>query len=210
MKKITLALLLITYSIAACTQPTHDQKKVMGGSCEDCELLFAGMPTNPSGKTSISEKNEAGQPLVISGTVYQADGKTPAEGIILYVYQTDNKGLYSPGQNQPTAGRHGHLRGWMKTDATGYYEFRTIRPASYPGSKIPQHIHAIVYEPSKGYYWIDEYQFIDDPFLTNEEKKKATNRGGSGIISLKKKEDSSWIGKRNIVLGLNIPSYQQY
>ena len=69
--------------------------------------------------------------------------------MILYVYQTDAKGLYSPAAGQTQGRRHGHLRGWMKTDRMGRYEFRTVRPASYPGRDVPAHIHPVVKEPEK-------------------------------------------------------------
>jgi protocatechuate 3,4-dioxygenase beta subunit len=127
--------------------------------------------------------------------------------VILYVYHTDAKGLYSPAPKQTQAKRHGHLRGWVKTDADGRYEFKTIRPASYPNSQNPQHIHPSIKEPGTTLYWIDEFLFDDDPVLSEREKSNQEKRGGSGIISLKKNEKGVWVGKRDIVLGMNIPNY---
>jgi len=182
--------------------------KLIGGPCEACELMFENMPAQISERTNIAKAGEEGEPLIISGIIYQPDGKTPAPGVILYVYHTDSKGFYSPAPNQKDAVQHGHLRGWVKPNEVGFYEFKTIRPASYPKSKAPQHIHPIIYEPQKGYYWIDEYVFTDDPFLTEEEKSHTRNRGGSGIIDLKKNKQGAWEGKRNIILGKNIPDYK--
>lgn len=184
------------------------QQKSIGGPCESCEMMFEGMPQQISERTTIAKSGEEGEPLIMSGIIYRQDGKTPAPGVILYVYHTDSKGLYSPGPKQTEAVRHGHLRGWVKSNEQGYYEFRTIRPASYPESKAPQHIHPIIYEPVKGYYWIDEYLFKDDPFLTEAEKSHARERGGSGIIDMKKNSYGEWEGKRNIILGKNIPNYK--
>jgi protocatechuate 3,4-dioxygenase beta subunit len=169
--------------------------------------MFDGMPERIEAKTNLVAATEPGEPLVIRGVIYKPDGKTPAPGVILYVYQTDSKGLYSKGNNQTQAVRHGHIRGWVKTNAKGEYEFKTIRPASYPNSNSPQHIHPIVFEPDKGYYWIDEYQFEDDPLLTVPEKSKVVNRGGSGVISLTKNTAGVWHGKRDIILGLNVRNY---
>ena len=109
--------------------------------------------------------------------------------------------------DQKSGKKHGHLRGWMKTNAQGQYEFKTIRPASYPGSRIPQHIHPIIKEPGLSVYWIDDFLFSDDPFLNNQEKSNLQNRGGSGILSLKKDTNGVWVGERNITLGLNVPNY---
>ena len=105
----------------------------MGGGCDGCELMFEGMPERLDWRTSIGAKDEPGEPLVVRGVIYQRDGKSPAPGVILYVYQTDATGHYAPGPDQTHGRRHGRLRGWMKTDADGRYEFRTIRPAPYPG-----------------------------------------------------------------------------
>jgi protocatechuate 3,4-dioxygenase beta subunit len=96
--------------------------------------------------------------------------------------------------------RHGHLRGWIKTDQTGTYAFHTIKPAPYPNSNNPAHIHPIVYEPDGSLYWIDEYLFEGDPFLTNKIRADQSGRGGSGIISLVKNASGEWEGRRDIIL----------
>jgi protocatechuate 3,4-dioxygenase, beta subunit len=123
------------------------------------------------------------------------------------VYHTDNNGSYSPSNNQTTAKRHGHLRGWMKTDAQGRYQFKTIRPKAYPNANIPAHIHPVIKEQDCSEYYIDDLQFEDDPLLTNEVLLREAKRGGGGIISLTKNANGEWIGRRDIILGLNIPNY---
>jgi protocatechuate 3,4-dioxygenase, beta subunit len=197
-----IVVLMITTS---CAQNSTLTKREIG-PCEDCQLMFEGMPAALASATNLVTAAEAGEPLIIKGKILMRDGKTPATGVILYVYQTDNNGLYSKGVDQKQAVRHGHIRGWMKTNAHGEYEFKTIRPAAYPNSSIPQHIHPIVYEAGKGYYWVDDFMFEDDPFLTEKEKSHAQNRGGSGILKLKKNA-GVWEGQRDIVLGLNVTGY---
>ena len=112
------------------------------------------------------------------GVIYLSDGKTPAPEVILYVYHTDARGNYSPAPGQAHGLRHGHLRGWMKTDRQGRYRFRTIRPAPYPNGRIPAHIHPIVKEPRRNEYYIDEYVFGDDPLVTGKERGRMEDRGG--------------------------------
>ena len=190
-------------------QPQNQNGKIVGGGCDGCEAIYEGMPKNLSRETTIADSKEPGEPLAISGTVYQADGKTPARDVILYVYQTDAKGHYSPtpGATGLTR-RNGHLRGWMKTDERGQFKFHSVKPAPYPGRNIPAHIHPIIKEPDKNEYYIDEIRFDDDPLLTIEERAKEEKRGGSGIIKLIKNQNGVWIGRRDIVLGLNIPNYK--
>ena len=199
---ISLSLLLM------CNSAAQQPKKLVGGGCDGCELIFAGMPKQLSWETAISNAKEPGEPMEISGTIYKADGKTPAAGLILYVYHTNAEGVYKPATGQALARRHGGLRGWMKTNERGQYKFRSIRPAAYPGRKDPAHIHPVIKEPDKNEYYIDEYLFEDDPLLTREERAKQEQRGGSGIIKLTKNQNGVWIGRRDLVLGHNIPNYR--
>jgi protocatechuate 3,4-dioxygenase beta subunit len=198
--------------MAACQSPetaaqSNKTDRVVGGQCEGCDWYALGMPEKLSWETTIAGKEEPGERLTISGTIYRKDGRTPAEGVILYLYHTDAEGNYSPGKNQAQAREHGHLRGWVKTGSDGQYIFHTILPASYPKSKAPKHIHPTIKEPGITPYYIDEYLFDNDPNLTEEERNRQAKRGGSGIISISKNSAGTWVGKRNIVLGLNIPGY---
>lgn len=170
--------------------------------------MLEGMPTELLWSTRISGPNDRGEPLFISGTIFKSDGKTPAAGVILYIYHTDMAGKYSPSLGQSRGKRHGHLRGWMKTDDRGRYAFTTIRPGSYPNSKNPQHIHPIIKEEGKSYYWIDDFLFDDDPLLPESEKQKQSSRGGLGVLHLQKDSKGVWTGTRNIILGKNIPGYR--
>jgi protocatechuate 3,4-dioxygenase, beta subunit len=184
------------------------QTKMVGGGCDGCELIYQGLPQQLNWQTKISPAAEPGEPMEISGVIYQPDGITHAPNIILYVYHTDAQGYYSPVDTQPQASRrHGHLRGWMKTNASGEYKFVSIKPAPYPKRYDPAHIHPTIKEPSKNEYYIDEYRFDDDPLITKDYRSKAENRGGSGIIELSKNDRGIWVGRRNIILGLGVPNY---
>lgn len=203
--KLIVAMILL--SLVGCS-PIQAQKKLVGGGCDGCDLMFAGMPKQLSWETSLAGSAEPGELIEISGTIFKSDGKTPAPGLVLYVYQTNAKGEYEPAADQKVARRHGKLRGWMKTDDQGRYKFRSIKPAAYPGRTDPAHIHSVVKEQDKNEYYIDEYRFDDDPLLTASERAKEEKRGGSGIIKLTKNQNGIWIGRRDIVLGKNIPNYQ--
>lgn len=198
---------LFLFISGKCLSQGNSSDKPVGGSCDRCDVMFEGMPRELSWSTALAKQGEPGTPMTISGVIYLQDGKTPAPNVILYVYHTDSKGIYSRGPNQTEGKIHGHLRGWMKTDGSGRYQFRSIRPAGYPDGKAPEHIHPLIKEDGKSVYWIDEYLFDDDPKLTVEERKRQEKRGGSGIMHLAKNANGEWVGKRDIVLGLNIPNY---
>jgi protocatechuate 3,4-dioxygenase beta subunit len=214
MKYFLLTTMLVSAFISGCTQHPANRKQEypvkIGGGCEGCEAIYeCPVSFEKLGSTiSLPDFVEKGPRLEISGTVFQADGKTPAVGVVIYVYHTDQTGHYTARNNESGWGkRHGTLRGWMKTDARGFYRFYTLMPAAYPGRKDPAHIHVTIKEPDKNEYWIDEYVFESDPLLTQEEKNKAENRGGSGIVRLSD-SNGKLHGVRNIYLGRNIPGYR--
>jgi protocatechuate 3,4-dioxygenase, beta subunit len=205
---ILFSLFLVSTSCRAQTKPLASTAPV-GGGCDGCKGMYDNMPPQLDWQTTIASAAEPGERMEISGVIYQVDGKTPAPNVILYVYHTDAKGIYSPAPGAISGARiHGHLRGWVKTNQRGEYRFTSIRPAHYPNARGPAHIHAIVKEPDKNEYWIDEYLFDDDPALKREPPPKIENHGGSGIIHLTKNSDGIWLGRRDITLGLNIPNYR--
>ena len=155
-------------------------------------------PPTMSPKLTITSKDEKGEPLLISGTIFQPDGITPAEGIVLFVYHTDATGYY----NKDDDAYDPRLRGWMKTGKDGKYEFTTIKPAPYPKRTTPAHIHAQVYSSTIAEYSIDDYWFEGDPFITPEQKAKLlTGRGGpNSIIKLTRTSDGVLSGVRDIKL----------
>ncbi len=187
---------------------TPKLERQVGGPCECCDAWKEGLPENLTNETQISPQGEVGEALEISGTIFQKDGKTPASNTILYVYHTDAEGFYSDGPNfSDCSKQHGHLRGWMKTGKNGEYKFRTIRPASYPNTSFEQHIHPVIKEPGIAEYWIDEFVFDDDPKLNEKYRSNMQERGGNGIVAVQKNAAGVWVGKRDIILGKNVPGY---
>ncbi len=180
---------------------TKDQAPVLGGPCQGCELVYVGMPKQLKSDSRIVGQGEKGEPLVLSGMVYDLIGK-PASGIIIYAYQTNAEGLYPYGKT-----KHGQLRGWAITDPQGLYRFETIRPGAYPGRDTLQHIHLHVIEPDKGTYYIDDVTFDDDPLLTQQKTQTKTCRGGCGSSTPVRNTQGVWYIKRDIFLGKNIPDY---
>jgi protocatechuate 3,4-dioxygenase, beta subunit len=196
---------------AQTSSPVDDRAitKAIGGPCEGCEAIYESpVPFEALNEVdTLSIFPEQGPKLVVSGTVYKNDGKTPAPGVVLYVYQTDQTGQYrKTGNETGWATRHGSIRGWMKTNSRGEYRFYTIRPASYSKTGPPAHIHITVKEPDKNEYWIDDFHFNDDPFLSEEERNRQRSRGGNGILKLTE-NNRVFYGKRDIVLGMNVTDY---
>jgi len=216
MKQILLFMLsfpVISYS--GCTQSSiikseNNKQQRVGGACEGCEAIHESpVPFEKLSSVAIlPDFNEAGPKLEISGIVYQHDGKTPAKDVVLYVYHTDQTGIYpTKGGEKGWEKRHGYIRGWIKTDRNGYYKFYTLRPAAYPNRHDPAHIHISIKEPDKNEYWADAYLFDDDPLLTAIERKRQENRGGNGILNPVPQSSGVSAATRDIILGLNVPGY---
>ena len=165
------------------------------------ECYFINMPESLESTMIIPTTGETADDLIISGTIFKADGKTPYPGIILYAYHTDSKGYYSKsGKETGIQKWHGKLHGWCKTDSAGRYTIKTIRPAPYPNNSIPAHIHSALKMPDNSMIYINDFVFKDDPFV-DEKYKISFERevGGTGIMELTKK-DNKWYGFRNIIL----------
>lgn len=209
------SLLIVFFSIAGCTEnttraQTTDLSKAarVGGPCEGCEAIYENTSpfTDLDWQLTLPGYEQAGPKLHISGTVYKRDGKTPAAGIVLYVYHTDLSGIYPVrGNEQGWGRRHGYIRGWLKTNEKGQYSIRTLRPGTYPNRGAAAHIHCILKEHELNEYYIGDFLFADDPLLTSQEKSPSTP-GGNGVLTLEKKNGIFYC-TRNIYLGKNVRNY---
>ena len=162
---------------------------------------------NIPSKIVMVSANEPGEPLLISGTIFESDGIKPAKGAILSVWHTDAKGYYA--EEGGEAGElHPRIHGRMQTGADGKYEFRTIKPAPYPNRTVPAHIHAHVSGQNYPEYAIANYVFEGDPFITaaNRIELSSGHGGSQSIIALKRDEQGVSRGVRDIKLEYVKPS----
>lgn len=201
---------LLMVAMLTVTLHTFGQNKKVGGPCEGCEAIYESPAPFDKLETVVKLPDatwDGKKPLGINGVVYKADRKTPAPGVVIYIYHTDETGHYTAKADaKGWEKRHGSIRGWMRTNEKGEYKFVTLRPASYPGRTDPAHIHVTVKEPGLPEYYIDEYLFDDDPLLTADKRQKLENRGGSGILKLID-AGNTYKAERHIYLGQNIPNY---
>jgi protocatechuate 3,4-dioxygenase beta subunit len=140
-------------------------------------------PREAPATAAVAPASEPGVRLSVSGIVYAADGRTPVPGASVYVYQTDARGYYRP--DDAMGNRDPRLHALLRADAAGRYSFTTIRPGSYPGQRVPQHIHYEVAAEGHGPR-IFEIVFDDDPFVTAEIRSRAAQPGS--IYSLRRVE----------------------
>jgi catechol 1,2-dioxygenase len=121
--------------------------------------------------------DEPGDPTLVTGRVTDVDGR-PLAGANLDVWQADSGGNYSGFMPGPP---EGNLRGQVRADEDGRYEFRTVIPGPYtipldgPTGRMtaaagwspwrPAHLHLIVsadgFEPLVTQLFIDTSDYLD-------------------------------------------------
>ena len=134
---------------------------------------------NAPSRAVLAPEMEPGERLIVEGRVFGPDGRTPLTGASIYVYQTDKEGIYSRPVNDSRTPR---LRGYLRTDAEGRYEYSTIKPGSYPDTRNPAHIHYVVNAPGFKEK-IFEIVFDDDPLV--DQRIRARAAGEDSVFSIR-------------------------
>jgi protocatechuate 3,4-dioxygenase beta subunit len=142
--RATIALVMVCGALTAAAQTVHEAP--------------AGAPS----RGRVSPHGEPGQALTVSGVVVGPDG-APVAGASLYIYQTDHEGYY--GVKPASDNRNPRLKVFLRSDARGTWSFDTVKPGSYPNSKVPGHIHFEISAPGRAAK-IFEIVFEGDPLVT--------------------------------------------
>ncbi|CAN5775625.1 hypothetical protein BH24ACI3_BH24ACI3_00920 [soil metagenome] len=169
------------------------QNGVQDANCEWCGARDT--PDGVSSRAILAATDEEGERIAIAGTVFAADGMTPAPNTLIYLYHTDANGIYGSGGEH----RHGRYRSWLLTDSRGKYQFETIRPASYPDSTIAAHIHMTITTEKQREDWIDSILFAGDRFITARERE-GRKGGFDPVVKLEMNDKGVLSGVRNIKL----------
>ena len=155
-------------------------------------------PADAPASVVVVPDGEPGTPLVIRGVVYSADGRTPVAGASVYVYQTDARGYYAP--DDARASGSPRLRGYLRTDEAGRYDFVTVRPGSYPGTRNPGHIHYHVRAPGHAER-VFEIVFEGDPLIPERWRRDAGRPGANvAIVRLEDGGEGVLRGEQDVVL----------
>jgi protocatechuate 3,4-dioxygenase beta subunit len=158
--------------IAAATMATGAAYGALQGPSG--EAAGGGKGASGAATAVLIPAGEPGEPLIVEGRVLSGEGGKPVADVTVYLYHTDIQGYYSAGgkdERNPGA-RNSRLRGSLKTDAEGRYQYRTIKPGQYPGSGPPAHIH---YEITPGQKPMQGFELIfeGDSRLTSEIRQRA-------------------------------------
>lgn len=200
-------ILFLFLLLSSCAKSQEANLQLVGGRCEGCEAVLEYGDRKLNAVDTLPEYESAADKLKLTGTIYQSDGKTPAEGVVIYIHHTNAEGIYpTRGDEEGWAERHGYLRGWAKTGRDGKFTFYTQVPGQYPSRNTPAHIHPFILEPDGKYYWLETYFFEGDELLKDEHISSNPRGGTSGVVELTKQNGMKVIN-RDFVLGENIPGY---
>jgi protocatechuate 3,4-dioxygenase beta subunit len=182
--RYALPFLFVTAFISAPVAPVQAQDREF---IRAIERATAERPARLEAAGRIAPQDEPGTPLVIHGQVFAEDGRTPAVGAVIFAYHTDRSGLYDRAGSPPHSWR---LRGWVRADSNGRFEFRTIRPGSYPGERVPAHVHFTAFTGERRYH-AGELRFEDDRLVTDHERAESTRDGEFGHVRPVRREQGT-------------------
>lgn len=170
-RSIVFALLLGPVAARLSANADVSSARVEGGPVNPGDAFNGGGARQAPWTAAIASPTEAGEKLVLSGTVYGGDGQ-PRQGVTVYAYHTDRHGLYRYRPWGPP-----RLRGWARTDASGRYEFHTNRPGPYPWGGTAAHVHLTLAVAGKVEWWIPALCFVGDPLLSAGAISRESSKG---------------------------------
>ncbi len=113
-----------------------------------------------------------GERIIVHGQVLDENGR-PVPGVLVEVWQANAGGRYRHKENNQPAPIDQNFAGCGRciTDATGRYQFRTIRPGAYPlphGFNVwrPSHIHFSVFGNGFAQRLVTQMYFEGDPLIS--------------------------------------------
>lgn len=123
--------------------------------------------------------DEPGIRLSVTCIVIDAQNQR-VPGAQVYLYHTNSQGLYARQAAHISAiegdRRHARLFGYLRTDQNGLVSVQTIRPAGYPGTELPAHIHVEI-KSGDSPPLMTEIRFDDDPRLTPALREQSIRDG---------------------------------
>ncbi len=143
----------------------------------------------------IVPPDSKGIPMLLKGTVFKPDEKTPLGGALIEVWQCDEK------ENYDNTSDDYKFRGAWKTAADGKYKFETIVPIPYKVTDTmwrPAHVH---FRVSTADYQdlITQIYFKGDPYL-EEDTSAASPESQSRILEILKNKSGNHEVKFDILM----------
>lgn len=140
-----------------------------------------------------------GEELLLTGTVYGPDGKTPVPFATIDVWQASHEGDYDFTEGFM-------LRGKVKSGPDGRYQLPTVMPGHYfdDGRWRVKHIHFMATAP--GFVdVISQIYFVGDKYLENDPWASAP-AAKDRTLKLRRLADGGWAAEFDIILD-SVPEF---
>ena len=154
-------------------------------------------------RTNLIQPNSKGAPVVLKGSIFKEDGKTPINNALVEIWHCDENEIYDNASDEYK------YRGGQKTKVDGKYEFKSILPVPYKAdpkdetSWRPAHIHMRVSVPNQQDL-ITQLYFKDGKYVDTDKwasDPKAVNR----ILTISKKNSGGSEIIFNVIMSKEIP-----
>ena len=143
-------------------------------------FVYGQHETADSSQTLITVPGKTGTPLLINGKILGSDGN-PIEGADLWIYHTDSEGYYAKSESGGDKGwRYADYSARLKSGPDGTFEIQTIRPAGYPNSINPAHLHIRINVP--GYPELEYTAYFEGGDRITSEIKDLVDRYGTMFL----------------------------
>ena len=154
-------------------------------------------------RTNLILPNSKGTPVVLRGTIFKEDGKTPINNALVEIWHCDENEIYDNASDEYK------YRGGQKTKRDGKYAFTSILPVPYKAdpkdesSWRPAHIHLRVSVPNqqdlitqiyfKGGKYVETDKWASFPKAVNRILNISENKSGESEVVF------------NVIMGKAIP-----
>lgn len=141
---------LMAISLSAFGSIQWNGKNYVGDTPTTSDILGPFYRPGAPFKSNLIPSNSKGVPMILNGTIFKEDGKTPLKNALVEIWQCDEDQHYDNTSDDYL------FRGAIKTTKDGIYEFKTIVPVPYkvdPDDENshwrPAHIHMRVSVPDQ-------------------------------------------------------------
>jgi protocatechuate 3,4-dioxygenase beta subunit len=190
---------LTVFSIAAFGSINWCGKGFEGDNETTTDILGPFYRPGAPMRSNIIPPGITGDVMLLHGTVFQADGKTPLANTLIEVWQCDQDERYDNTSDDFL------FRGAVKTGKDGKYTFRTLVPIPYSDEDgwRPAHIHMRI--SSAGHQdLITQIYFKGDPHIARD-PAAASPQSVNRILEIKTHSSKEKSVKFDVVMGKSFP-----
>lgn len=190
---------LTALSVSAFGGISWNGKRFEGDSVTTTDILGPYYRPGSPMRSLLIPEGSKGEPMNLTGTVFQKDGKTPLSNVLIEAWQCDENEVYDNSSDDY------QFRGAVKTDSAGKYAFKTIVPVPYKdgGDWRPAHIHMRI-SSQDHQDLITQIYFKGDPHIAGDGSAGAplsVNR----ILEIGKNVSNEKEVKFDVVMGQSFP-----